>query len=65
MSSEALGTKRRARTPDVPNAPDPTSEDTSGADEYFGMLQEDVQEDCCGEEESEEDNVLEAGGREG
>jgi hypothetical protein len=29
MSSEALGCKRRARTADVLNAPDPRSEDTS------------------------------------
>ena len=28
------------------------------------MLQEDVQEDYCGEEDSEVDNVLESGGRE-
>ncbi len=48
MSSEALGSKRRARTPDVPNAPDPRSENTSAADEDLRMLEEDVQEDCCG-----------------
>ena len=38
------GQKRRARTPDVPNARDPHSENTSGSDddEYLGMLQEDV-----------------------
>ena len=52
MTSEALGNKRRARTPDVPNAPDPRSENTSAADEYLGMVEQDVQEDCCGEEES-------------
>ena len=65
MSSEALGNKRRARAPDVPNAPDPRPEDTSAADEYLGMGEEDVQEDYCGKEESEVDNALEAGGREG
>ena len=65
MSSEALGNKRRARTPDVPNAPDPRSENTSAADEYLGMVEEDVQENYCGEEESGVDNALEAGGREG
>ena len=65
MSSEALGNKCRARAPDVPNAPDPRSEDTSAADEYLGMGEEDVQEDYCGEEESEVDNALGAGGREG
>ncbi|MEI7747333.1 MAG: hypothetical protein WCJ28_07320, partial [Actinomycetota bacterium] len=65
MSSEALGNTRRARSPDVPNAPDPRSENTSAADEYLRMVEEDVQEDYCGEEESEVDNALEAGGREG
>ena len=65
MSSEALGTKRRARAPDVPNAPDPRSENTSAADEYLGMVEEDVEEDYCGEEESEVDNALLSGGREG
>ena len=62
MSSQALGNKRRARTPDVPNAPDPPSENTSAADAYLGMVEQDVQEDYCGEEESEVDNALEAGG---
>ena len=33
MSSEALGNKCRARAPDVPNAPDPRSENTSVAQE--------------------------------
>ena len=65
MSSEALANKRRARAPDVPNAPDPHSENTSGADESLRLLEQDVQEDYCGEEESEVDNALEAGGREG
>ncbi len=65
MSSEALSNKRRARTPDVPNAPGPRSENTSAADEYLGMVENDVQEDYCGEEESEVENALEAGGREG
>jgi hypothetical protein len=66
MSSAALGCKRRTRTPDVTNAPDPRSEDTSAADEYLGMVEEEeVQEDYCGEEESEVDNALETGGREG
>ena len=65
MSSEALGNKRRARTPDVPNAPDPRSENTSAADEYLGMVEQDVQEDYYGEEESEVDNAFEAGRREG
>jgi hypothetical protein len=65
MSSEALGNKRRARAPDVPNAPDPRSENTSAADEYHRMVEEDVQEDYCGEEESEVENALEAGGRDG
>jgi hypothetical protein len=65
MSREALGNKRRARKPDVPNAPDPRSENTSAADQYLGMVEEDVQEEYCGEEESEVDNSLEAGGREG
>ena len=63
MSSEALGKKLRARAPDVSNAPDPRPENTS-ADEYLGMVREDVQEDYCGEEESEVDDALEAGGRE-
>ena len=45
MSSEDLVIKRRARTPDVPNAPDPCSENTSAADEDLRMLEEDVQED--------------------
>ena len=62
MSSEALGNKRRARTPDVPNAPDTHSENTSGADACLDLLEQDVQEDYCGEEESEVDNALEAGG---
>jgi hypothetical protein len=66
MSSEALGSKHRARTPDVPKAPDPRSEKTSAADEYLGMVEgEEVQADYCGEEESEVDNPLEAGGRKG
>ena len=65
MSSEALGNKRRARTSHVANAPDLHSENTSGADEYLGMFQEDVQEDYFGAEEKEVDNGLEAGGREG
>ena len=65
MGSKALGSKRRARTPDVPNAPDPRSENTSATDEDLRMLEEDVQEDYCGEEESEVENALEAGGREG
>ncbi len=65
MSSEALGTKRRARAPDVPNAPDPRSENTSATDEYLGMVEEDLQEDYCGKEVSQVDNALEAGGREG
>jgi len=65
MSTEALGNKRRARTPDVPNAPDPPSENTSAADAYLGMVEQDVQEDYCGEEESEVGNALETGGKEG
>ena len=65
MSSEALGNKRRARAPDVPNAPDPRSENTSTADEYLGMVEQGVQEDYCGDEESEVGNALGAGGREG
>ena len=56
MSSEALG-KSAAR--------DPHSENTSGSDEYLGVLQEDVQEDNCGEEERVVENALEAGEREG
>ena len=64
MSSEALGNKRRARTPDVPNAPDPHSENTSsGAD--VRLLEQAVQDDYCGEKESEVNNALESGGREG
>ena len=47
------------------NAPDPRSENTSAADEYLGMVEEDVQEDYCGEEESEVDNALGAGGKDG
>ncbi len=54
----------RANTP-VPSAPDPYSEDMSGAGEYLGMLQENVQEDCSGEEEIDVENALKAGGREG
>jgi hypothetical protein len=65
MSSEALGNKRRARSPDVPNALDPRPKNTSATDEYLGMVQEVVQKDYCGEEESEVDNALGAGGREG
>ena len=65
MSSEVLANKRRARAPDVPNAHDPHSENTSRADEYLRLLEQDVQEDYCGEKESEVDNALEAGGREG
>ncbi len=65
MSLEALGNKRHARTPDVPNAPVPHSENTIAADEYLGMVEEDVQEAYCGEEESEVENSLETGGREG
>ena len=65
MSSKALGNKRRARAPDVPNAPDPHSENTSAAGENLGMVEEDVQEDYCGEEESEADNALGSGGKEG
>jgi hypothetical protein len=60
-----MGNKRRARTPDVPSAPDPRSKNTSAADEDLGMVEEDVKEDYCGEEESEVDNTLETGGREG
>jgi hypothetical protein len=45
MSSEALGNKRRVRIPDVSNACDPHSENTSGADAYLGLLEEDVQEE--------------------
>jgi len=65
MSSEALDNKRRSQTPDVPNTPDPRSENSSASDEYLGMVDEDVEEDYCGEEESEVDNALGAGGREG
>jgi hypothetical protein len=65
MSSEALGNKRHARSPDVPNAPDPRPKNASAADEYLGMVEEDVQKDYCAEVESEVDNALEAGGREG
>jgi hypothetical protein len=65
MSSEALGNRRRARTSDVPNAPDPHSENTSAADEYLGLFEEDVLEDYCAEEESEVGNALGARGREG
>ena len=64
ISSETLVNKCHTRTPDVPNAPNPHSENTSVADEYLGMLQEDVQEEYCGEEDSEVDNSLETGGRE-
>ncbi len=64
MSSEALGNERRASTPDVPNAPDPHSENNSAANEHHRLLKEDVQEGYCGEEESEVNNALEAGGRE-
>jgi hypothetical protein len=41
----------------VPNAPDPHSENTSGSNEYLGVLQEDVQEDHCGQEEREVKNA--------
>ena len=34
-------------------------------DEYLRLLEENVQEDNCGEEESEVDIVMEAAGREG
>jgi hypothetical protein len=64
-TTEALVNKRRSRTPDVPNVPDPRSENTSATDEYLGMVEEDVTQNYCGEEESEVDNALEAGGREG
>jgi hypothetical protein len=60
-----LDNKRHSRTPDVPNAPNPRSENTSATDEYFAMLQEDVQEDYCGEEEIEVDHAMKAGGRDG
>ena len=65
MSSEALGNKRRSPTPDVANASDPHSENTSGADACLRLLEQDVQEDYCWEEESEVDNALDAGRREG
>ena len=65
MSSEALGNKRRSPTPDVANASDPHSENTSGADACLRLLEQDVQEDYCGEQESEVDNTLEARGGEG
>ncbi len=65
MSSEALGNKRRIRTPDVPNATDPDSENTSRSDEYLRMLEEDIQGEYCEVQESEVDIALEAGGREG
>ena len=35
MGSGTLGNKRRSPTPDVANAPDPHSENTSGADHAF------------------------------
>jgi hypothetical protein len=60
-----MATSAALKAPDVPNAPDPHSENTSGSDEYLGVLQEDVQEDHCGEEEREVENALEAGGKEG
>jgi hypothetical protein len=45
MSSEALGNKRRARTPDVPNAPDPQSENTS--DELDGAIDYEIERVCA------------------
>jgi len=62
---EALGSKRRVPTPDVPNAPDPHSKNTSTAVVGLRLVEEDVKEDNCREEESTVDNVLEAGEREG
>ena len=59
MSSEALGNERRASTPE------PHSENNSAANEDHRLLKEDVQEDYCWEEESEVNNALKAGGREG
>ena len=63
ICSEALVNKRRAQTYYVSNVPDPRSENTSATDEYLGMVEEDVQEDYCGEEDSEVDNTLGTGGR--
>ena len=45
MSSEVLGNKRRARTPDVPNAPDPQSENTS--DELDGAIDYEIERVCA------------------
>ena len=53
------------QAPDVSNAPDPHSENTSAVDEYLGMVEEEVQEVYSLEDESEVDNALETGGREG
>jgi predicted small lipoprotein YifL len=47
-------------TPDVANASDPHSENTSGADACLRLSEQDVQKDYCGEEESEVDDALES-----
>ena len=48
----------------MPSAPDPHSKNTRVTDECLRLLEVDVQEDYCGEDESEMDYVLETGGRE-
>jgi hypothetical protein len=64
MSSEASGNECRTSTSDVLNVPGPHSENSSSADGHHRLLEEDVQEDYCGEEEMEVGNALEAGRRE-
>ena len=59
-----LGNKHRAPKPDVTNAPESHSENTI-ADEYLRMSKKYIQEDYYGEEVSEVDNTLKAGGNEG
>jgi hypothetical protein len=67
MSSETLGNKHRAQTPDVPNTPDPTRRIPAAQMNTLECYKKtDVhREDYCGEEESEVGNALETGGKEG